>query len=62
MMLQKEPAVLVGAAVAVVDALVALAAYLLSWDGETTALVLGAVTAVASLAGAFLTRSRVSPV
>ncbi len=50
--MKSEPAVIIGAVVAAVDAIIALVAFWAGWDGETTALVVGVVTALSSVAGA----------
>lgn len=58
-MLQKEPAVLIGAIEAAAIALVGVVAVAFEWDPEFSAVVVGAVGAVIALIAAVLVRLKV---
>jgi len=60
--MKNEPAVVIGAIAAVVNAVVALVAFEFEWSGDRTALVMGLATACTALASAVLVRQRVTPV
>lgn len=57
-----EPALLIGLIEALVIAIIALVAYLLDWEAELVALVVGVASAAVAVLGAVAIRDRVSPV
>ena len=60
--MNREPALAIGALVGLADAIVAGLAYSQDWTADATALILGIVTAAASVISALFVRSRVTPV
>ncbi|MFG0329852.1 MAG: hypothetical protein ACF8PN_08145 [Phycisphaerales bacterium] len=57
----REPVLTVALLVAAFDALVALLAILFDWDAELVAAIVGVTSAVASILGAVIARTKVTP-
>ena len=60
--MSREPAIIIGLIDALVIAIIALVAYLLDWEAELVALVVGVAAALVAVIGAIVTRGRVTPV